>query len=89
MDKTGLGAVLASLLLCLPCLLVAVGAAGGVVLVSGAAAWIADNSIIAIAGLLAAAVTAGAIFAYRRRCAAACEIQSDSSRKSQVAGTRR
>ena len=74
MEKTGVGAALASLLLCLPCLLVALAAAGGVALASGAAAWLADNALIAIAGLAAAGTVGAAIVAYRRSCAAACEI---------------
>lgn len=74
MDKTGLGAVLASLLFCLPCLLVALGAAGGLALASGAAGWLAGNAAIAVLGVIAAVALGAGILAYRRRCAAACEI---------------
>jgi hypothetical protein len=55
-------------------LLVALGAAGGMVFASGAAALVADNALIAVLGLAAASALGAGIVAYRRRCAAACEI---------------
>jgi hypothetical protein len=88
-DKTAIGVVVASLLLCLPCLLVAVGAAGGVVLVSGAAAWLADNALIAVLGVGAALALGAAIIAYRRRCAAACEVEPSLTQGTKVIGSRR
>ncbi len=74
MKKTGLGAVLAPLLICLPCLVVVIGAAGGVALASSAAAWLAGNAIIAVFGIAAAVALGVAIVAHWRRRVAACEI---------------
>jgi hypothetical protein len=88
-DKTGLGAVLASLVLCLPCLLGALAAAGGVALASGAAAWVADNAVIAVAGLAAAVAVGAAIVAYRRRGAAGCDVEPILMQETKVGGSRR
>jgi hypothetical protein len=53
--------------------LVLLAAAGGAALVTGAAAWIAGNTIIALAGLGMAIVLGGAAVLNRSRYEAACD----------------
>lgn len=80
MEKTGLGALIASLALCLPCLVVVVAAVGGGALASGAAGWLARNAAVAVVGVGTAIALAAGILIYRRRCAAECEVRPDASR---------
>ena len=66
MDRSGLAAAIAPFFLCLPCLLVAVAAAGGIAPFSGAAAWVTDNAIITALGLTVAVTVGVSIMTYRR-----------------------
>jgi len=70
LEKAGVGAALAPFLLCLPCLLVALAAAGGVALASSAVAWLADEPVIATLGIIAALLAGSAVRVYRRQCSA-------------------
>ena len=79
-EKTGIGAAVVAILLCLPCLLVALGTAGGVAVGFGAAAWMANNSVIAVAGVAAAVALAAGIIAYRRRRPTSCESRPSTLR---------
>ena len=89
MTRSGIGALLLPIIACLPCFLVLVAAAGGAALAGGVAAWIADNALIAVAGVVAALLVALAFLAYRRRCAAACEVDSGVAQESRFIGSRR
>ena len=80
MQNTGIGAVLLPFFLCLPCLPILLAGAGAAVLAAGAVAWIADDALIAVAGLAAAVIIGAAFLAYRRRCAAFCSIDLGVSR---------
>jgi hypothetical protein len=77
MAKASLGALLASLLVCVPCLLTVVAAVGGLAVLSAAGGWLADNALVTVLG--AGGVTLSLVFGvliYRQRRRAACEVGS-------------
>jgi len=88
MGKGWTVALLASLLVCLPCVVTVLVALGGLALLSAAWGALRDNvALVLLGGMAAGLVIAGAIYRIRGRAKACCETLSTDEQGQQATGT--